>query len=223
MRGAAIAIGLLLLGGCGHGAGHGRGHHEHDGPLVRRFDNASEAVRMFERPGRDEYQKPDEVVAALELSPESRVADIGAGSGYFSRRIAAVATRGVVFAVDIEPVLVEHLRAAAARLGLPNLKPVLAAVDDPGLEAGSVDRVLIVNTWHHIPGRVEYMRRLAAALRPGARVVIIDYHKGELPVGPGDDHKLSAVEVQAEMGAASYRLQRSLDFLPYQYFLEFVR
>ena len=210
-------IALVLFVACS-APQHGDSHH---GAHSRRFDDLAEAIRMFESPQRDAYQKPDEVVAALRLRPTDAVADIGTGTGYFARRMARVVTAGSVVAVDIEPVLVDHVRSEAARLGLANLTAALGEPDDPKLGPKSVDVVLIVNTLHHIEARPAYLARLGAALRPGGRVVIVDYRMGKLPMGPPDAHKLSPEQVEAEFTQAGYHKIASHDFLPYQYMLEF--
>ncbi len=166
---------------------------------------------------RDEWQKPDEVIRALEISPQDVVADIGAGSGYFARRFARHAHK--VYAVDVDARALE----AAAKGAPSNLTTVVAAPDDPKLPAGEVNLVFFCNTMHHINNRVEYLRNLARALAPGGRVVNVDFHKKPLPVGPGLSHKLDESEVLKEFEAAGYRLAKKHEFLPYQYFQVFVR
>jgi ubiquinone/menaquinone biosynthesis C-methylase UbiE len=161
-------------------------------------------------------------VAALGLRPGQCVADLGAGTGYFSRLLsAAVGPGGAVLAADPEPNLVAHLRDRAEREGTANVVPVLASPDNPRLPAGRVDLVLIVDTYHHIDGRRSYMRDLNRALRPPGRVAVIDWQKRPLPVGPEMDHKLAREQVVEEMEAAGYRLAEEPTFLPYQYFLIF--
>src|SRR5207249_4628871 len=154
-------------------------------------------------PGRDEWQKPEGVVAALGLRPGMIVADLGAGTGYFERYLAkAVAPGGIVLAVDTEPVMVLHIGRRAAGGGLDNVVPVLAEPDDPFLPRGKVDRVLIVDTYHHVDDRLEYFRRLRGGLAPGGRVAVIDFHKRPLPVGPPVEHKLAREFVVDEMKQA---------------------
>lgn len=188
----------------------------------RRFDDPAYWTTVFDDPERAAWQKPDELVAALGLQPGQCVADVGAGTGYFSRLLsAAVGPAGTVLAVDPEPNLVVHLRARAEREGTANVVPVLASADNPRLPAGLVDLVLIVDTYHHIDGRIAYFRRLRAALRGGGRVAVIDWQKRPLPVGPDMDHKLAREQVLREMDDAGYRLAAEPTLLPYQYFLIF--
>lgn len=193
-----------------------------DATSHRRFDDAAYWSTVFDDPNRAAWQKPEQVVAALALRPGQRVADLGAGTGYFSRLLsAAVGPAGTVLAVDPEPNLVAHLRERAEREGTANVVPVLASRDDPRLPAGFVDVVLIVDTYHHLDRRRSYMRDLKRALRPSGRVAVVDWQKRPLPEGPEMDHKLAREQVVEEMKAAGYRLVEEPTFLPYQYFLIF--
>ncbi len=194
----------------------------HDATSHRRFDDPAYWSKVFDDPARAEWQKPTEVAAALALRPGQAVADLGAGTGYFTRPLAeAVGPAGTVYAVDVEPNLVAHLRERAAREGLSNVRPILAAARDPHLPAAGVDAVLVVDTYHHIDDRIGYFRRLRRALRPRGRVAVVDWHKRPMPVGPEMDHKIAREQVVDEMDAAGYRLVEEPTFLPYQYFLVF--
>ena len=196
----------------------------HRGPIQHSFADAEAWAKAFESAERDEWQRPDEVVAALGLRPGMTVADVGSGTGYFARRFAtAVGPAGAVYATDVEPGMAVYVRRRADEDGQANLIPVLASFDDPRLPDGTVDLIFICNTWHHIGDRVEYARGLAADLASGGRVAIVDFLPGDLPVGPGPDHKLSAAEVEAELTAAGFRLAAAPDLLPYQYVLIFER
>jgi ubiquinone/menaquinone biosynthesis C-methylase UbiE len=157
------------------------------------------------------------VLQALGLKPQDVVADIGTGAGYFAVRFAPRVAR--VYAVDINADLLEF----TARHAPANVQAVLAAPDDPKLPDASVDMAFFCDVLHHIGGRVAYLRRLAQALRPGGRIVVVDFHKKPLPVGPPVDVKLTPEEVTADLEAAGFRLARQFDFLPYQYFLVFQR
>jgi ubiquinone/menaquinone biosynthesis C-methylase UbiE len=150
------------------------------------------------------------------------VADLGAGTGYFSVRLAkAVGSHGCVLAIDIEPKLVDHIRARAAQEKLPQVVAVLAAPDDPKLPPRGVDLVLIVDTWHHIDDRLGYLAKLGAGIAPGGRVAVVDFKKGEFPVGPPDGHKLTPEAVVAEFVEAGWTAAGRWDGLPYQYVLSF--
>lgn len=181
--------------------------HQHHPPA-----SAEEYAKVLNDPKRDAWQKPHEVVTALALRSDESVADIGAGTGYFALRFARHA--GSVYAVDID----EKLLAMAAKGAPTNLKTVLAAPDDPKLPAGSVDTIFFCDVLHHISNRPAYYEKLMKAMKPGGRIVIVDFHKKPLPVGPGPEMKLSSDEVDAEMKAAGFRKVKSFDFLEYQYF-----
>jgi ubiquinone/menaquinone biosynthesis C-methylase UbiE len=154
---------------------------------------------------------------ALRLKPAETVADIGAGSGYFTRRFAMHA--GKVYAVDIDPKLLE----AAMKDAPKNVEAVLATPDDPKLPAASVDTIFFCDVLHHIDGRAAYYPKLAKALKPGGRIVAIEFYKKPLPLGPPESMKISEEELLGEMKAAGFRKTKSFDFLPYQYFVVFER
>jgi SAM-dependent methyltransferase len=194
----------------------------HDATARHSFEDVDHWSAVFDDPARDSWQKPAELVAALELAKGAWVVDLGAGTGYLTRYLArAVGPEGAVLAVDTEPALVQHLRSRAEREGTPNVTPILASADDPRLPKGSADVVLILDTFHHVDDRVEYARRLKRALRPGGRVAIVDWREGELPVGPDPDHKLPRAHVVAEMTEAGYELVAEPNLLPYQFVLIF--
>jgi ubiquinone/menaquinone biosynthesis C-methylase UbiE len=190
----------------------------HEATVHHDFADVAHWAAVFDDPARDTWQRPEAVVTALGLHPGMVVADLGAGT---RRLAAAVGPAGTVFAVDVEPGMVAHLRARAEQEGTENVVPVLASATNPRLPAGSVDVVLIVDTFHHLDDRLRYMGRLKRALRPGGRVAIVDWRKRPQPVGPPPAHKLPRRQVVAEMEAAGYALLAEPDVLPYQYFLIF--
>lgn len=179
--------------------------------------SAEEWARIYNDPARDAWQKPEEVLKAVALRPDEIVADIGAGAGYFTQRLARRVAK--VYAVDID----EGLLKLIARDAPPNVETILAPPDDPRLADASVDTAFFCNVVHHIRDRVAYYQRLAQALRPGGRIVVIDFYKKALPVGPPLHAKLTPEEVTADFAGAGFRLGRRFDFLPYQYFLVFQR
>ncbi|MBI3209671.1 MAG: methyltransferase domain-containing protein [Candidatus Solibacter usitatus] len=179
--------------------------------------DAAEYAKVLESPDRDAWQKPHEVITALTLRADEVIADLGAGSGYFTRRFAHHAK--LVYAVDIDA----KLLAMVDKMGAKNVKTVLASLDDPKLPAASVDTIFICDVLHHIEQRPSYYAKLARALKPGGRVVIVDFYKRKLPVGPPESMKLSEDQVAAEFAAAGFRKTQSFDFLPHQYYLVFSR
>ena len=208
---------VLAVFGCAHPMEpmhHGEGMHH-------RFDDPAVWSPRFDDPGRDAWQKPDEVLKALALKDDATVADLGAATGYFSVRLARALPKGKVFGVDIEEKMVAYLDERAKKESLPNLVGVLGAPDDPRLPE-AVDLVLVVDTFHHLDDRPAYFQRLQAKLKPGGRVAIIDFRRGQ-PMGPPDEHKIPAEEVKRQMEEAGYRLDAEHSFLPNQHFLVFVR
>jgi ubiquinone/menaquinone biosynthesis C-methylase UbiE len=190
--------------------------------MQHRHDDPAAYIASLEDPARDAYQKPDEVMKALALKPGEVVADIGSGSGYFTLRFArAVGETGRVYAVDISPDMVRYVNRRVRDAGIQNVASVLADPDDPLLPKASVDRVVIVDTWHHVEDQAKYLERLKRVLRPGGQVVHIDFQKRELPLGPPLAMKIARDDLVKQMEGAGFRLAAEHTFLPYQYFLVF--
>jgi SAM-dependent methyltransferase len=183
----------------------------------RHFDNAEEWAKSFDDPARDAWQMPSRVIDALQIRPGQVVADIGAGTGYFTVRLATAAARPKVYAVDIEPSMVDYVKRRAAEAGMTNVVAVLAGSDRTNLPE-PVDLALIVDTYHHIPNRVAYFTALKSRLKPGARLAIIDFRK-DAPSGPPVEFRFRPEEITAELAKAGFTLQASHDFLPQQMFL----
>jgi len=209
-RGWAIAALCAALVACAPEGGHHRDHS---------FAGAERWARIFDDPERDAWQKPDEVIRTLRLAADATVADIGAGTGYFAVRLARAVPKGRVYAVDVEPDMVRYLGERARREGLANLVAVQAVPDDARLPA-AIDVVLLVDSYHHIPARVEYFRRLRASLKPGGRVAIVDF-RPEAPMGPPPAARVPSATVTEELARAGYVLVGNHSLLPYQYFLVF--
>ena len=206
---------LIVVLACGIGSAFAQAPHSHQ----HSFADADKWKAVFDDPARDAWQKPHEVMVALALKPDAAVADLGAGTGYFSMRLAHFVPQGRVYAVDLEPAMVKHLAARAKERGLANVTAVQGAPDDANLPA-KVDLVLLVNVYHHIEGREQYFARLRRSLEPGGRVAVIDFNDAS-PVGPPRSARLSPESVKAEMRQAGFTFAAAHDFLPNQYFLLF--
>jgi len=188
------------------------------GHMDHKFDDPERYAKSFDDPARDAWQMPSRVIEALALTPGQKVADIGAGTGYFSVRLARAAAAPKVFAVDLEPKMVEHLTKRAAAEGLKNITAVQASTSSPNLPE-PVDVVLVIDTYHHIANRPAYFAALKATLAPGGRVAIVDFRKGGGGDGPPDDFRFTPEQISSELAQAGYVLEQSHDFLPRQHFL----
>jgi ubiquinone/menaquinone biosynthesis C-methylase UbiE len=213
---------LLMVLGCGSSPKpvaepmpHGAEHH-HPQSMVHRFENADQWAKVFDDPARDAWQQPDAVIAALALTPAMAVADVGAGTGYFTVRLARAVPQGRVIATDIEPDMVRYLTERAQKEQLANVRAVLSGAADPKLEPASVDRILVVDVWHHIADRAHYAAGLATALRPGGQVAIVDFTQ-EANHGPPKQHRLLPEAIIADLRGAGLDAQLSPAKLPDQF------
>lgn len=178
-------------------------------------------IKALEDPKRDAYQKPHEVMEALALKPGEAVADIGSGSGYFTFRLAQhLGPTGRVYAVDVNKEMMAHLEKRMRELKVTNVTPILAPPNNPLLPE-PVDRFLIVDVWHHIEDQPGYLAVMKKKLKPGGQVVMIDFHKKDLPVGPPAEMKIAREDLLKQMQANGFELAQEHTFLPYQYFLVF--
>jgi cyclopropane fatty-acyl-phospholipid synthase-like methyltransferase len=192
-------------------------HHPGGRHMEHRFDDAERWAKSFDDPARDEWQMPARVIDALELEPGQVVADIGAGTGYFTVRLAKAPAAPRVYAVDIEASMVNYVRQRAAKEGLRNVVAVQAAADRTNLPE-AVDLVLIVDTYHHIPARAAYFTGLKKQMKPGARLAIVDFRK-DAPEGPPKEFRFTPEEIGKELAQAGFVLQARHEFLPRQIFL----
>ncbi len=177
----------------------------------------------LERSERADLERPEAVVDALGLRPSDVVADIGAGTGYFTFRLADRVPEGTVYAVDIQPEMLGIVEARAAQDGRGNVVPVQGYIDDPNLPEDAVDVVLIVDAYHEFSHPREMMQGIVRSLRPGGRVVLVEY-RGEDPAVPIKPlHKMTEAQVRRELEAVGLRWVETKDFLPRQHFLVFER
>ena len=197
-----------------------------DGHQHRRPDDIKQYLEHLDSTERDRYQKPGQVVETLGLKPGMAVADLGSGSGYFTRRFAqAVTESSIVYAVDVEPEMLAYVKDSLIHLHAPyTAEFILARPDNPKLPVESVDLIFLCNVFHHLEDRTTYFRNIRSALKPGGRIAIIDFYHDERSgdLGFPKHHLVPRETVLQEVSAAGYRLTREHTFLPRQYFLEFV-
>lgn len=198
-------------------AAHGNGdltpaYHKH-------FKDAKHWAKSFEDPERDKWQKPEEVIRQLGIKSDSTVVDLGAGTGYFSIRIAKAYPEAKIIAADIEPDMVAWLEKEAKERKLPNLSAYKIDASKPEIP-NKASLALMVDTFHHIDNRVDYLKNLAFSLAPKGQVALIDFTKAS-PIGPPPKHRIEPEEAIAQFKAAGYELQKRFDDLPNQYFLLF--
>lgn len=188
----------------------------------RSWSDVDHWAKVFDDPARDAWQRPLALLGFLGVEPGETVADIGAGTGYFTKLLSVqVGPEGRVYAVDTERAMLKYLMSREDVI-VDRVVPVRAKKNDPKLPDGEIDLVVMINTWHHIDERASYLERLANALTPEGRVAIVDFREGELPVGPPPGHKLSRETVVAEFEQANWRLVAASVALPYQYALIFL-
>lgn len=180
-----------------------------------------QAAGWLEREQRTHEEMPDEVVANMGLEPDHVVADIGAGTGYFSFRMAPLVPQGKVLATDIQPEMLELLEQRKAELDISNVEPLLGQIDDPGLAENSVDVVLLVDAYHEFSHPFEMMDGINDALKPGGRVILIEYRAEDDSVPIRPLHKMSEEQVVREMSVFGLNWDDTLDFLPWQHMLIF--
>lgn len=187
--------------------------------MQHRFDDPERFAKSFDDPERDAWQMPTRVIEALALKADSAVADIGAGTGYFTMRLAKAVPQGTVYAVDVEQAMLDFITKRTHGEHAMNVVTVLASAGSPNLPK-PVDVILIVNTYHHLPSRASYFAALKASLTNGGRIAIVDYRK-DTPSGPPVEFRFEPEQIVDEMREAGYRLAARHDFLPQQNFLIF--
>jgi SAM-dependent methyltransferase len=178
----------------------------------------------LDRRERDAEENPDLAMRLIRVERGSSVADLGAGSGYFTMRLArAVGNTGKVYAVDIQPGMLDLLQKAMAREKVVNVVPVLGAIDDPKLPAAALDLVLMVDVYHEFSQPQLMLQRIRAALKPGGRLVLLEYRAEdpEVPILP--EHKMTKAQVKLEVEHEGFRQQRVYDDLPRQHLIIFTR
>ena len=191
--------------------------HEHSAGSEHAFPDPQTYAHLLDDPSRDEWQRPEEVIELLECRPGMTAVDLGAGTGYFIGYLSeAVGREGRVLALDTESSQIDVMFARIEQEKLRNVRPDIVPPDDPTLTPRSVDRILVVNTWHHVSDRVAYAEKLLGGLRPGGLLLIVDFTM-DSPVGPPPERRLTSDTVVRELEAAGFATEVVAESLPYQY------
>jgi SAM-dependent methyltransferase len=178
-------------------------------------------IGWLERTEREKEEAPSKAIALLDLAPDAVLADIGAGSGYYSFRLARRLPKGRVVAVDIQPEMLDFLRAESAKLGVTNVQPHLGAIDDVKLPPASLDAALMVDAYHEFDHPVEMLASLRAALKPKGRIYLLEYRAEDDNVPIKTHHKMTEAQARKEFEAAGYRFVANKPGLPWQHLLVF--
>ncbi len=181
-----------------------------------------QAAAWLERPERTQEERPDLLLAELKLQPGMVVADIGAGSGYHTRRLAEVVGKtGRVYAVDVQPQMVQLLSAFSREDRYGNVKPILSTVDDVRLAADSVDLAIMVDVYHELEFPFEVMRSIIKSLKPGGRVAFVEYRAEDAKVPIKAEHKMSEAQIKREAAVHGLQWERTSSVLPWQHIVFF--
>jgi ubiquinone/menaquinone biosynthesis C-methylase UbiE len=216
MRRAAAAIGWVMLLAVALAA---QGRHPVSGREIAPVMGVGGAG-WLERAEREQEEAPSRAIAALDLRAGMKVADIGAGSGYYTVRMArTVGPEGRVYATDIQVGMLSMIQRPARQAELQNIVPVLGAVDDPKLPPAALDLALMVDVYHELAEPQAFMRRLREALKPDGRLVLIEYRKEDPRVPIREEHKMSVAMVRQELSADGYTVDRVIDVLPWQHII----
>ncbi|TNF73801.1 MAG: class I SAM-dependent methyltransferase [Bacteroidetes bacterium] len=208
----------LLLGFQGY-TQEEHGHHNRANQHMNQADFES-LTRSFESSRRDSYQQPEKVLEYIGDVAGETIMDIGSGTGYFSFRLVEAGAK--VIAADVDERFQEYIRIKKDRLGIPDSKLSLRIIpyDDPLLEPGEVDKVITVNTYHHIEDRSIYFGKVRSGLKPGGVLIVIDYFKKDLPVGPPKSMKIDRETIVSELRAAGFiNIETNDTLLEYQFII----
>jgi precorrin-6B methylase 2 len=179
-----------------------------------------EGAAWLDRPEREAEESPSKAIAALEIAPGAVVADVGAGSGYYTVRLAqAVGPSGRVVATDLQPGMLDLIRAKVERQGLTNVTLVQGRPDDPNLPAASFDLIVLVDVYHELASPQIFVRKLREALKPGGSLVLIEFRLEDPRVPIREVHKMSVSQVRQELGADGFQIDRVIEVLPWQHII----
>ncbi len=181
------------------------------------------AADWLERPEREGEENVSQAIENMGIQADARIADIGAGSGYYTFKLARQAPQGKVFAVDLQPEMLDLMRQRIEREEIDNVELIRGSETSPNLEANSVDLVTMIDVYHELSHPREMMLDIVRALRPGARFVLLEYRMEDPTVPIKSLHKLSEAQAVREMESVGLRLRENIDNLPWQHFMVFVK
>ena len=218
MKRAALA---LILIGLSAGPAFAQGKHPVSGRQIAGV-MGHQGAAWLERPEREKEEAPTKAVAALNIKPGQSVADIGAGSGYYSVLLAgAVGPTGRVFATDVQPEMLALIKKKLDAVPIPQIQLVLGTPTESRLPDASVDLALMVDVYHELAEPQVFLRSLKRALKPGGRLVLIEFRKEDRRVPIREEHKMTVSEARKELEAEGYTFQEVIDVLPWQHILIF--
>jgi ubiquinone/menaquinone biosynthesis C-methylase UbiE len=188
---------------------------------MKPFAEVEKYIEFLERKDRATWQKPDAVISAMKLIGTETIADVGAGSGYFSFRFASKVPEGKVIAIDIEPEMIRHIHHKIMSSDINNMEVVLASEDDPKISE-KVDIVFICDVLHHLKNRAKWLEKLNSEISKGTKLILIEFKEGNLPEGPPEKIKISGKEMVAMVNASGFALvEKNVTLLPYQNYFVF--
>jgi len=216
MRVIAVSVALLMVAGV---LVEAQRRHPVSGRVLAPVMGVAGAG-WLERPEREDEEAPSKAIVLLDLKPGMTVADIGAGSGYYSSRMARrVGPTGHVYATDIQPGMIALLDRRIASEGLANMTTVLGTPDDPKLPANSLDLAIMVDVYHELQDPQVFLQRLKPAFKPGGRLALLEFRKEDPKIPILEVHKMSVAEVKQEMEAEGYEIDRVIEDLPWQHLI----
>jgi ubiquinone/menaquinone biosynthesis C-methylase UbiE/YHS domain-containing protein len=188
---------------------------------MKPFEDSKKYIEFLERKDRAVWQKPDEVVSSLNLKGSETIADLGAGSGYFTFRFSKALPKGKVIAIDPDPEMVRYIHHKTMSSDIKNIEVILGSYDDPKIPE-KVDMVFICDVLHHVGKRAEWLAKLSSEMDKGAKLVLIEFKEGNLPEGPPEKIKISGKEMLSLVFNAGFKLiKENSTLLPYQNYFVF--
>ncbi len=201
-----------------HKSKHKHHLHPQDEDMQHDFSDAEMWSKRFDNKERDSWQKPQEIVEVMQINKTDKIADIGAGTGYLLAYLSqATGPKGKVYALDVEKKLVEFMKTRIQKEGLLNTSAEQIPFDSAGKRIKEVDKIVVLNTWHHIENRDKYSNKLIKDLKPGAEIYIVDFEKGTKGPGPKESHRTLYKDTAKELQSAGFKCKQAKESLDYHY------